>query len=134
MDTPDSGILLFRNTMRINDGHLEGFRNATARAVEFVERHGPQLMVEVFIDEQRLLADSFQLYRDSDAVRAHWQMSAPYINDVMDHCRVEHFEVFGAPDDDVVRGVRNALGDQVSPTFSPRFTGFMRFNAPQPGK
>ncbi|MHC0433597.1 hypothetical protein ACX6XY_26030 [Streptomyces sp. O3] len=120
--------------MRISDGHLEGFRDATARAVEFVERHGPQLMVEVFIDERRLLADSFQLYSDSDAVRAHWQMSAPYIDDVMDHCRVERFEVFGEPDADVVAGVRKALGDQVSPSFSPRFTGFLRVDALRPGR
>jgi hypothetical protein len=127
MNTPDSGLLLFRNTMRVTEGHLEEFRGAIDRAVSFVEQHGPQLMVEVFVDEERLLAHSFQLYRDSDAVREHWKLSDPYIQDVMAHCTVEHFEVFGAPDEDLAAGIRESLGDQLAPAFSPRFTGFVRF-------
>lgn len=127
MNTPDSGLLLFRNTMRVTEGHLEEFRGAIDRAVSFVEQHGPQLMVEVFVDEERLLAHSFQLYRDSDAVREHWKLSDPYIQDVMAHCTVEHFEVFGAPDEDLATGIRESLGDQLAPVFSPRFTGFVRF-------
>lgn len=131
MNTPDSGLLLFRNTMRITEGHLEEFRGAIDRAVGFVERHGPQLMVEVFVDEERLLAHSFQLYQDSDAVRAHWKLSDPYIQDVMAHCSVEHFEVFGEPDEDVASGIREALGDQVPPAFAPRFSGFVRLGGPR---
>ncbi|MFZ3565953.1 hypothetical protein ACOKM5_03190 [Streptomyces sp. BH097] len=131
MNTPDSGLLLFRNTMRITEGHLEEFRGAIDRAVSFVERHGPQLMVEVFVDEERLLAHSFQLYQDSDAVRAHWKLSDPYIQDVMAHCRVEHFEVFGEPDEDVASGIREALGDQAAPAFAPRFSGFVRLGGPR---
>jgi hypothetical protein len=76
MTLTSSGTVLFRNTMRITDGHLGGFRQAIAQAVAFAEEHGPQLMVDVFIDEERMLAHSFQLYRDSDAVRTHWRLSA----------------------------------------------------------
>jgi hypothetical protein len=126
MTTQDT-ILLFRNTMRITDGHLEDFRDAIARAVAFAQEHGPQLMVETFVDEERMLAHSFQLYQDSDAVRTHWKLADPYIQDVMEHCRVERFEVFGEPDADVVAGVRSALGDQCALTFSPRIAGFVRF-------
>ncbi|MET9862273.1 hypothetical protein ABZY93_23775 [Streptomyces smyrnaeus] len=127
MTTQNSAILLFRNTMRINDGHLDGFRDAIARAVDFAQQHGPQLMVETFVDEEQMLAHSFQLYRDSDAVRLHWQLADPYIKEVMEHCRVERFEVFGEPDADVVESVRSALGDQCPLTFSPRIAGFVRF-------
>ncbi|MER7172896.1 hypothetical protein [Streptomyces mesophilus] len=127
MNTPDSSFLLFRNTMRITEGHLEEFRCAIDRAVSFVKQHGPQLMVEVFIDEEQSLAHSFQLYEDSDAVREHWKLSDPYIQDVMEHCRVEHFEVFGQPDDAVTAGIRETLGDQAELAFAPRFTGFVRF-------
>ncbi|MFJ1732859.1 hypothetical protein [Streptomyces sp. NPDC088254] len=63
--------------MRITDGHLDGFRRAIAQAVAFAQEHGPQLMVAVFIDEERMLAHSFQLHRDSDAIRAHWRLSDP---------------------------------------------------------
>ncbi|HZF91470.1 hypothetical protein [Streptomyces sp.] len=132
MTTWDDTILLFRNTMRITEGHVEGFRLAIARAVAFAEQHGPQLMVQTFLDEERMLAHSFQLYRDSDAVRTHWKLADPYIQEVMRHCRVERFEVFGEPDADVVAGVRAALGEQCAPTFSPRIAGYVRFaTAPQ---
>ncbi|MFC7304071.1 hypothetical protein ACFQVC_07565 [Streptomyces monticola] len=129
MTTQDDAVLLFRNTMRITDGHLEGFRAAIARAVEFAQEHGPQLMVQTFVDEERMLAHSFQLYRDSDAVRLHWKLADPYIQDVMEHCTVENFEVFGEPDADVAAGVRAALGEHSSLTFSPRIAGFLRFGA-----
>ncbi|CAL9272067.1 MULTISPECIES: hypothetical protein [unclassified Streptomyces] len=126
MNASDNGTLLFRNTMRITDGHLDEFRDAVVRAVTFVERHGPQIMVQTFVDAEHLRAHSFQLYRDSDAVRAHWKLADPYIQEVMKHCEVEHFEVFGEPDDEVAAGLRSALGEQVELTFSPRVAGFVR--------
>ncbi|NGN62794.1 hypothetical protein G5C51_02610 [Streptomyces sp. A7024] len=125
MDTPDSGLLLFRNTMRITEGHLDAFRRAIEQGVGYVEEHGPQLMVEVFIDEEQHLAHSFQLFRDSDAVRAHWKMSDPYIQEVMKHCSIERFEIFGEPDPDVLAGIRDATGADLR--IAPRHTGFVRF-------
>ncbi|MBO8185238.1 hypothetical protein [Streptomyces spirodelae] len=133
MTAYDDALLLFRNTMRITDGHLESFRDAIVRAVDFARQHGPQMMVETFVDEEQLLAHSFQVYRDSDAVRLHWKLADPYIQEVMEHCRVEHFEVFGEPDDDVAASLRSALGEQCPPTFSPRITGFVRFPAGSQG-
>ena len=51
--------LLLHNTMRITEGHLDEFRAAVERGVAFVEEYGPQLAVQVFIDDERLLAHSF---------------------------------------------------------------------------
>ncbi|MFE0733902.1 hypothetical protein [Streptomyces sp. NPDC058855] len=127
MTPHDSKMLLFRDTMHITDGHLDAFRDAVSQAVAFAEQHGPQLMVQTFVDEERMRAHSFQLYRDSDAVRVHWKLADPFIQDVMRHCRVERFEVFGEPDADVAAGVRAALGEQCALTFSPRIAGFVRF-------
>ena len=94
--------LLLHNTMRITDGHLDEFRAAVERAVEFVEEHGPQLAVQVFIDNDRLLAHSFQLYPDSAAIVRHWELSDPYIAEVMEHCSVENLDMYGEPEEDVV--------------------------------
>ncbi|MGY0019004.1 hypothetical protein ACVHNB_08470 [Streptomyces sp. YJ-C3] len=124
--TTQGSVLLFRNTMRITEGHVVEFREAIANAVDFAQRHGPQLMVQTFIDESRMLAHSFQLYQDSDAVRAHWALSDPYIQDVMKHCSVDRFEVFGQPDPDVAQGLRSVLGEGARITFSPRTAGFLR--------
>ncbi|MFF8830866.1 hypothetical protein [Streptomyces sp. NPDC015131] len=129
MTTSGNETLLFRNTMRITDGHLAGFREAIAQAVAFAEQHGPQLMVQTFIDEQRMLAHSFQLYRDSEAVRTHWKLADPHIQEVMKHCQVDRFEVFGQPAPDVAESLRQALGDRVEPEFSTRAAGFTRFPA-----
>ncbi len=120
--------ILFRNTMRILDGHLDEFRDAVTKAVDFVEQHGPQLMVQTFIDEDQMLAHSFQLYGDSEAIRVHWRLSDPYIQAVMEHCEVEHFEVFGQPEPDVAEGLRAVLSD-VNPGSSPLLAGFGRFAA-----
>ncbi|KRV47249.1 hypothetical protein AQ490_07160 [Wenjunlia vitaminophila] len=126
MKITNSSTILFRNTMRITDGHLDGFRHAIAQAVAFAQEHGPQLMVEVFIDEERMLAHSFQLYRDSDAIRTHWRLSDPYIREVMEHCTVQHFEIFGEPDHDIVAALKTPDGESFSFTISPRLAGFNR--------
>ncbi|MEV2276512.1 hypothetical protein AB0I72_13060 [Nocardiopsis sp. NPDC049922] len=125
MATKDSGTLLFHNTMRITEGHLEGFRRAIRRAVEFAEEHAPQLMVEVFLDEERMLAHSFQLYADSASVLEHWELSDPYIQDVMEHCSIHAFEVYGDPEQAVVDGIASSPFE-VPVTYRPRMTGFTR--------
>ncbi|GEM29839.1 hypothetical protein NN3_08460 [Nocardia neocaledoniensis NBRC 108232] len=117
--------ILFHNTMRITEGHLAEFTAAVSRAVAFVEEHGPQLMVQVFVDEERGLAHSFQLYGDSDAVLAHWEMSDPYIQDVMAHCTVESFATFGEMSEAVRAGL--ASGPAGAVTERPFLTGFTRF-------
>ncbi|MFI8219833.1 hypothetical protein [Streptomyces sp. NPDC085932] len=130
METTNTSTILFRNTMRITDGHLDGFRRAIAQAVAFAQEHGPQLMVDVFIDEERMLAHSFQLYRDSDAIRAHWRLSDPYIREVMEHCTVQHFEIFGAPDHDIVTALKTPDGASLTFAISPRLVGFNRLETP----
>jgi hypothetical protein len=120
---PDE-MLLFCNTMRITDGHLAGFKDAIREAVEFVEQHGPQLMVQTFIDEQQMLAYSLQLYRDSESVLVHWRLSDPYISKVMEHCTVEKFDVYGQPSEEV-RERLNQLGESLT-TVTPRLVGFVR--------
>lgn len=118
--------LLMHNTMRITDGHLEDFKHAIQQSVEFVEQHGPQLMVQVFIDEEALLAHSFQLYADSAAIRYHWQLSEHVIDEVMKHCTIDSFVMYGEPDQAVIRGLHEALDDQVPLQLVPKNTGYFR--------
>ncbi|MDA2812683.1 hypothetical protein O4J56_18710 [Nocardiopsis sp. RSe5-2] len=113
-------VVLFHNTMRIHDGHLEDYRRAVDRAVGFVREHGPQLMVEVFIDEERMLGHSFQLHTGSESIRRHMAMSDPYIKDVMEYCEVADFRVYGDVDDDIAALLPEGA------TVLPRFTGFTR--------
>ena len=120
------GTILFHNTMKITEGHLDQFRAAVSRAVEFVEEHGPQLMVQVFIDEETMEAHSFQLYRDSAAVLAHWAMSDPYIQDVMEHCTVHSFETYGEMSEEVLDGLRSGLAGNAD--VRPWLTGFTHFD------
>ncbi|QVQ52642.1 hypothetical protein J4H86_02050 [Spiractinospora alimapuensis] len=58
--------ILFRNTMRVHDGHVGEFNAAITRAVDFTRGHGPQLMVDVFFAADQMLAHSFQLYGEPD--------------------------------------------------------------------
>lgn len=118
--------LLLHNTMRIRPGRLEEYKAAVRRAVVFVEEHGPQIMVQVFIDEERLEAHSFQLYPDSEAILAHWKLSDPYIQDVMQHCTVERLEMFGEPDERVRSAMSPVDTSDVSQRTFPRLIGFLR--------
>ncbi|WP_433784360.1 hypothetical protein ACQPX6_29520 [Actinomycetospora sp. CA-101289] len=119
--------LLLHNTMRIKEGHLEEFRRAVEQGVAFVEEHGPQLAVQVFIDDEALIAHSFQLYPDSAAIVAHWSLSDPYIREVMEHCTVERLEMYGEPEADVVGDAfRPDVAGEVPRTVVPRLIGFVR--------
>lgn len=130
MTSPTSDRLLFRNTMRITPGHLEEFKAAILDAVGFAEQHAPQLLVDVFIDERDLAATSFQLYPDSDAVLRHWELSDPYIAEVMLHCSVERFEVFGEPSQAVLDGLGRTSG--LTATITPRLVGYDDIARPHP--
>ena len=110
--------ILLHNTMRVT-GDLDAYRTAVADAVSFVEREGPQLMVEVFIDEANRLAHSFQLYQDSEAILAHWKLSDPYIQEVMKHCEIDELVVYGEPSAEVLEGIGDVR-------VVPQFTGFIR--------
>jgi hypothetical protein len=125
-EAPPSGAVLMHNTMKITEGHLEGFREAIRRAVAFVEEHGPQLMVRVFVDEPEMRAHSFQLYGDSEAIRTHWQLSDPYIAGVMEHCSVERLDLYGDPDDDVRAALAPGAAGPFPVSITPLFTGFLR--------
>ncbi len=118
--------LLMHNTMRITTGHLEEYKQAVRRAVEYVERHGPQLTVQVFIDDAQGIAHSFQLYPSSAAVLRHWSLSDPYISDVMRHCTVESLVLYGEPDEAVRDGLSSMLADGVVRLAGQHHVGFVR--------
>ncbi len=124
---PDE-MILFRNLMRISEGHLSAFRQAISEAVDSVEENGPQLMVQTFIDEQRMVAVSYQLYRDSEAILEHWRLSDPYIAKVMEHCEVAEFEIHGEPSAAVMEQMRPMIGDGRA-TLTTRIAGFVRLPA-----
>lgn len=117
------GAILLRNTMAFDREHASEFKRAIREAVLFAEKNAPQLMVQVFVDDDQALCYSFQLYADSQAILRHWEVSDPHIAAVMKHCTVERMEVYGSPSDAVRKGILDALGsDKVS--FVPGLTGY----------
>jgi hypothetical protein len=118
--------ILMRNRMKIAEGRLEPFSQAIREAVDFVALNGPQMMVQTFIDEEEMSAVSFQLYRNSQDVLRHWQLSDPYIQRVMEHCTVENFEVYGSPDSEVLAGLSQMIRDGRCRIVKP-LAGFTRF-------
>lgn len=121
------GAILLRNTMAFDPQHVSEFKQAIKKAVEFAEKHAPQLMVQVYIDQEQALAYSFQLYEDSDAIIHHWEISDPYINEVMKYCEVQSMEIYGNPAEDVRSGILDSVGD-ANVTFTPELVGFYRIN------
>lgn len=64
--------ILLINTMRIERGKLEDFKVSVKNSLAFVQENGPQLLVEVYVDEENLRAYSFQLYDTSESILTHW--------------------------------------------------------------
>lgn len=119
----DDSRLMFRNTMRVLPGHMDEFREAIRRAVAFAEANAPQILVDVFVDEDEGTATSFQIYADSASVLRHWELSDPYIAEVMRHCTVARFEVFGSPSEEVRAGFGQM--PDLSVTIQPRLVGYL---------
>lgn len=124
-----SESLVLINTMQITPGRLEEFKRSVQRSIDFVEAHGPQLMVQVYVDEVAMLAYSFQFYRDSAAMLTHWELSDPYIRDVSQYITVKRLDLYGQPNEAVLANVRRFSASGVALSVTPRFTGFARFPA-----
>jgi hypothetical protein len=58
-------------------------------------------------------------------VLAHWKLSDPYIQDVMEHCSIQSFETYGEMSDEVLDGLRAGPVGEV--TVRRALTGFTRF-------
>lgn len=126
MEKQTNDTILFRNTMAYDLPNAGKFKQAIYKAVEFAKENAPQLMVQVFIDEEQQLAYSFQLYRSSDDILEHWKISDKNIGEVMKYCEVKSLEVYGNPSKEVIDGILGSVGnDKVS--FTPGLVGFHRF-------
>ena len=119
--------IIMLTTMRIDEGKLEAFKDALSQAIEFVERNGPQLMVQTMVDEQAMRAQSLQVYPDSDAIRTHWELSDPWIRAVDRVMTPERIEVFGSPDGEVLDALRRFTSQGVALGVTPHHAGFSRF-------
>ena len=122
-ESSTSERLVFINTMRITPGHVDAFCEAILQAVDFAHKHAPQLLVDVFIDEEELTATSIQIYADSASVLTHWQLSDSYIAEVMRHCTIDRFEVFGTPSTEVLDGLGRTSG--LNAAITPRLVGYI---------
>ncbi|MFC6964469.1 hypothetical protein ACFQL7_24530 [Halocatena marina] len=114
------------STFDITEGKLEAFKASIEKSVTFTEENGPQLLVEVYIDEENMQAHSCQIQPDSESILAHWDMSEPYIDDVMEACTMKRLDIYGQPNDEVMAGLEE-LAEKIPVTVTPHFTGFSRF-------
>ncbi len=122
-----SDRILQITTFKIYPGKLHAFKESIKIAVKFAEEQGPQLLVEVYIDEANMRAHSCQIQRDSEAILAHWRMSDPYIRTVMENCTLTHIEIYGNPNDAVLKGMHPIVQEGVTLKVTPAFVGFGRF-------
>lgn len=124
--SPMSEHIMQLSTFEINQGELEAFKSSIEKSVSFAEENGPQLMVEVYIDEENMRAHSCQIQPDSESMLTHWELSESYIDDVMQHCTAKNVDIYGQPSDEVIEGLEE-LAAEVPMTLTPHFTGFSRF-------
>lgn len=122
-----SNRIMQLTTFEIHEGKLEVFKESIRKAVAFAEANGPQLLVEVYIDDAAMRAHSCQIQPDSEAILAHWRMSDPYIQAVMETCTLTRVDIYGQPSNAVMAGMSPVSTQGVARTVTPNFTGFGRF-------
>jgi|GEM_PF-1008281 len=118
--------IIFITTFQIENGALEKFKEAARKSTEFLETNGPQLMVEVCIDENEMRAHGIQVHRDSESILTHWQMSDPYMRDVMQYITTTRVDIYGQPNEDVLEGMRQRTSQDSVISVTPGFVGFTR--------
>ena len=121
-----SGHIIFITTSQIQDGALEKVKEAARKSVDFIEANGPQLLAEVCIDEKELRFHSIQVHRDSASILTHWQLTDPYMRDVMQHITTTRVDVYGQPSEDVMAGMQRLSSQEVVLSVTSRFAGFSR--------
>jgi hypothetical protein len=122
-----SGRIVFITTNQIRNGALEKVKAAARRSTDFFEANGPQLMAEVFIDESELRLYGIQVHRDSESILTHWQISDPYMRDVMQYITTTRVDIYGQPNEAVMEGMRRLASQGAIISVTPRFAGFSRF-------
>ena len=118
--------ILFVTTFQIADGALEKFKDAVRKSTAFLKSNGPQLMSEVCIDEGEMRAHGIQMHRDSASILTHWQLADPSIRDVMQYATTTRVDIYGEPNDAVMKGMRQLASKGAVVTATPQFVGFSR--------
>lgn len=119
--------IVFITTMAIHEGTLEEFKEAVAKSMNFLEEKGPQMMASVHIDEEQMVANGFQVHRNSDSILQHWQLADPHMRNVMQYTTTKSVEVYGQPNDAVMAGMQRLASVGATIVVRPRLAGFSRF-------
>ena len=123
-----SDHIIFITTSQIQNGALEKVKEAARKSVDFIEANSPQLLAEVCIDENELRFHGIQVHRDSESILAHWQLSDPYMRDVLQYITTTRVDIYGQPNEDVMEGMRRLSSQGAVISVTGRFTGFSRLS------
>ena len=118
--------IIFVTTFQIENGALEKFKEAVRKQMDFLETNGPQLAVELCIEENELRAHGVQVHRDSESILTHWQLADPYMRDVMQYITTTRVDIYGQPNEAVIEGMRRLSSQGAIISVTPRFVGFSR--------
>ena len=118
--------IVFITTFEIENGALNEFKEAVRKSIDFLETNGPQLMAEVCIDENQMIAHGIQVHRDSESILTHWQLADPHMRDVMQHITTTRVDIYGQPNEAVMEGMRRLSSQGAVLSVKPGFVGFSR--------
>ena len=123
MDTLNNQIILI-TTMQIKEGNLEKVKEALKKSVEFAKEKGPQLMVQVFVDDKKMQINSIQLHRNSESIIDHWKLSDAYIEGVMQYITMKRVDVYGLPNKIIIQRLDKLAENGCVVSVMPFFTGY----------
>jgi hypothetical protein len=123
-----SSAILFISTSQIKSDAFETCKDAFRKSVEFLDTNGPQLFAKVCIDEKEYRAHTIQVHRDSESILTHWEIADPYMRDVMQYLTTTRVDIYGNPNEDVLKGMEQLASQGAEISVKPHFAGFSRLS------
>ncbi len=124
-----SGRIIQIATFDIRPGRLTALKDRIRNAAAFGEKHGPQLLAGVRIDEAHMRACSCQMQRDPHAILDHGRMSEPDMREVMENCTMTALEIDAPPGGEGLEAILPMSRNGVMSSVTPRFVGIDHFVA-----
>jgi hypothetical protein len=131
-----SEAIVYIDHSAIRPGKVEEAKRGSARLVEFVRAHEPQLIFYVFyVDEVAPSMTLVAVHPDSASLELHLRIGAPEFRKLADLIDLRSIEVFGEPSEVVLSELdekAQMLGENGRVIVHRSHAGFNRISAPMP--
>ena len=107
-----AGPIIYVDRSKIADGQLAELKRRIYELATFVEENEPRVLAyEVYFDEAANLMTVIHVHPDSASLASHFAIAGSAFGHFGDLLRMRSIDVYGRPDDEVIRLIRAKAAD-----------------------